>query len=395
VVLLQVQADVPGGVARRPDRAQSAPGQVEEFAGDDLPVGQGGGQTRHAARAGRAQGREVLLGGTGRRELRGHVRQPAARFGRTGPPYDRRVRRVHREPRPGRLAHPPGQAVVVGVVVGDDHAVDLADRRTAGRKALDQGVPRGRVVPARVDQDRSAVGVDDVDERGPQVGCRGWGLRWIERRRRGRGPAPWTSWTPQSPPSGHYTWTPSTGTGIQSSYLMDRQTAVPGRHSAMTELVEHRQLFIGGELTDPLGKDVIEVISPHTEEVIGRVPHASSAGRGPRGRGRPPRLRRGALAAHDPRRTDRGRHPHQGRDRRPVRGDRPRHLLRERVAVLLEHPRAGPRRDDGVGRGDHRREGFRGFRGSYPGGHSTYEEYATASSGRSSCAGSRLGWSRP
>ncbi|KUN05076.1 aldehyde dehydrogenase [Streptomyces yokosukanensis] len=42
----------------------------------------------------------------------------------------------------------------------------------------------------------------------------------------------------------------------------------------MTERVEHGQLFIGGELTDPLGKDVIEVISPHTEEVIGRVPHA-------------------------------------------------------------------------------------------------------------------------
>ena len=47
----------------------------------------------------------------------------------------------------------------------------------------------------------------------------------------------------------------------------------------MTELVEHGQLFIGGELTDPLGEDVIEVISPHTEEVIGRVPHASTAGR--------------------------------------------------------------------------------------------------------------------
>ncbi|WP_128381003.1 aldehyde dehydrogenase [Streptomyces cavernae] len=48
----------------------------------------------------------------------------------------------------------------------------------------------------------------------------------------------------------------------------------------MTELVnlrEHGQLFIGGELTDPLGQDVIEVISPHTEEVIGRVPHASAA----------------------------------------------------------------------------------------------------------------------
>ncbi|WP_327356478.1 aldehyde dehydrogenase [Streptomyces sp. NBC_01304] len=45
----------------------------------------------------------------------------------------------------------------------------------------------------------------------------------------------------------------------------------------MTELVEHGKLFIGGELVDPLGKDVIEVISPHTEEVIGRVPHAAPA----------------------------------------------------------------------------------------------------------------------
>ncbi|MEI5524359.1 aldehyde dehydrogenase [Streptomyces brasiliscabiei] len=43
----------------------------------------------------------------------------------------------------------------------------------------------------------------------------------------------------------------------------------------MTELVEHGQLFIGGEWTDPLGTDVIEVVSPHSEEVIGRVPHAS------------------------------------------------------------------------------------------------------------------------
>ncbi|MEV7435336.1 aldehyde dehydrogenase [Streptomyces griseoviridis] len=43
----------------------------------------------------------------------------------------------------------------------------------------------------------------------------------------------------------------------------------------MTELVEHGQLYIGGELTDPLGQEVIEVVSPHTEEVIGRVPHAS------------------------------------------------------------------------------------------------------------------------
>ncbi|MGW6245711.1 aldehyde dehydrogenase [Streptomyces roseolus] len=45
----------------------------------------------------------------------------------------------------------------------------------------------------------------------------------------------------------------------------------------MGELVEHGKLFIGGELTDPLGDASIEVVSPHTEEVIGRVPHASRA----------------------------------------------------------------------------------------------------------------------
>ncbi len=46
---------------------------------------------------------------------------------------------------------------------------------------------------------------------------------------------------------------------------------------AMTELVEHEKLFIGGEWADPLGRDTIDVISPHTEQVIGRVPHASRA----------------------------------------------------------------------------------------------------------------------
>ncbi|MET8755822.1 aldehyde dehydrogenase [Streptomyces sp. NPDC004667] len=45
----------------------------------------------------------------------------------------------------------------------------------------------------------------------------------------------------------------------------------------MTELVEHGHLFIGGEWTEPLGTDTIRVVSPHTEQVIGSVPHASRA----------------------------------------------------------------------------------------------------------------------
>ncbi len=39
----------------------------------------------------------------------------------------------------------------------------------------------------------------------------------------------------------------------------------------------HEKLYIGGEWVDPATKDVIEVISPHTEEVVGRVPEASIA----------------------------------------------------------------------------------------------------------------------
>ncbi|MFH9420579.1 aldehyde dehydrogenase [Streptomyces sp. NPDC017529] len=43
----------------------------------------------------------------------------------------------------------------------------------------------------------------------------------------------------------------------------------------MSDLVEHGRLYIGGEFADPAGGGTIEVVSPHTEQVIGRVPHAS------------------------------------------------------------------------------------------------------------------------
>ncbi|MFJ8041280.1 aldehyde dehydrogenase [Kitasatospora sp. NPDC096147] len=45
----------------------------------------------------------------------------------------------------------------------------------------------------------------------------------------------------------------------------------------MTGVVEHGELFIGGAWTGPAGPGVIEVRSPHTEQVIGRVPHAAEA----------------------------------------------------------------------------------------------------------------------
>ncbi|MEU8584918.1 aldehyde dehydrogenase [Streptomyces abikoensis] len=45
----------------------------------------------------------------------------------------------------------------------------------------------------------------------------------------------------------------------------------------MSDIVEHGQLYIGGRWAEPAagpGGPVIEVVSPHTEAVIGRVPHA-------------------------------------------------------------------------------------------------------------------------
>ncbi|WP_445400737.1 aldehyde dehydrogenase [Streptomyces sp. LE64] len=45
----------------------------------------------------------------------------------------------------------------------------------------------------------------------------------------------------------------------------------------MTDQVEHGKLFIGGTMTEPLGAEVIEVVSPHTGEVFARVPSASRA----------------------------------------------------------------------------------------------------------------------
>ncbi|MER5437069.1 aldehyde dehydrogenase [Streptomyces sp. NPDC002790] len=45
----------------------------------------------------------------------------------------------------------------------------------------------------------------------------------------------------------------------------------------MTEILEHHTLFIGGRWVEPAGSDTIEVVSPVTEQVVGRVPHATPA----------------------------------------------------------------------------------------------------------------------
>lgn len=41
-------------------------------------------------------------------------------------------------------------------------------------------------------------------------------------------------------------------------------------------ITEHRTLFIGGHWTEPSGDGVIEVVSPHDGQVVGRVPAATA-----------------------------------------------------------------------------------------------------------------------
>ncbi|MEU5397867.1 aldehyde dehydrogenase [Streptomyces sp. NPDC005963] len=45
----------------------------------------------------------------------------------------------------------------------------------------------------------------------------------------------------------------------------------------MTDIVEHNKLFIGGTWVEPSGSDTIDIVSPVTEQVVGRVPHATPA----------------------------------------------------------------------------------------------------------------------
>ncbi|HLT59584.1 MAG TPA: aldehyde dehydrogenase family protein, partial [Microlunatus sp.] len=40
---------------------------------------------------------------------------------------------------------------------------------------------------------------------------------------------------------------------------------------------QHDKLFIGGEWVTPAGTGTIDVINPHTEEVVGRVPDGTAA----------------------------------------------------------------------------------------------------------------------
>ena len=42
-------------------------------------------------------------------------------------------------------------------------------------------------------------------------------------------------------------------------------------------MLQHDHLFIGGDRVAPAGTATIDVVSPHTEEIVGRVPDGTPA----------------------------------------------------------------------------------------------------------------------
>ena len=75
-----------------------------------------------------------------------------------------RVGGVERDPRPGGLADPAGQPVVVRVDVGHHHALHVGDVAAGFRDAAAQCAEGIIGVPAGVNEVRPTVGLEEVDE---------------------------------------------------------------------------------------------------------------------------------------------------------------------------------------------------------------------------------------
>src|SRR5699024_404258 len=116
VAVGQVQAQVPGGVARCPHGAQVTSGKVDHGAVLEFPVGYG----RSRERVDEEQCLHVLLGKARAAQLGRHDRPALFHGPVTEVLQDRDVGGVHGDPGAGGLAQTASQARVVGVEVGED-----------------------------------------------------------------------------------------------------------------------------------------------------------------------------------------------------------------------------------------------------------------------------------
>jgi hypothetical protein len=132
------------------------PSQRQPLARHDVPVQKRRPNPRQRthppARLCRTQRREVLLRRTGGDELGEQAVRPDAGIGATRAFHDGDVGGVHGDPRAGGLPPLPRQPVVVGVVVGDQDAVDVGDGRAMSFRPRVRASYELRVVPAGVDE---------------------------------------------------------------------------------------------------------------------------------------------------------------------------------------------------------------------------------------------------
>ena len=136
-------ADAPRRVARRGDRLDAHPSDLERLAAAKLHI--------HGGRV---------------RRVVGHVERAEERLARTAGPDHRRVARPGVDPRPGRRAQRLGPADVVAVRVGQEdvpHALPIEPQ--LGHLRLE---PPRVAIQARIDQDQPVRGLDDVGHRGGQ-----------------------------------------------------------------------------------------------------------------------------------------------------------------------------------------------------------------------------------
>ena len=169
-----VEADVAGGVARRPDRPQPPTAQVDLLVVLDQDVGLGHGDHRLQHHRGEGQVGEHLVGHAGvggevEHGLEQGVGVAVARL------QDDGIVRMEPDPGTGGLARPTGQAVAVRVDVRHEHGRHVRDASSGGGQARGERPPTPRPCPTPHRRWRRRPRRARAHRRARSGGdCRGW-----------------------------------------------------------------------------------------------------------------------------------------------------------------------------------------------------------------------------
>jgi hypothetical protein len=164
VAIAVEEAHVPGRVPRGVQWHQVPAGQVQATAVLEEHVRLRLGHPFANPHRRLAQLGDHLRGHTARGEQAAHLRHHGVDAGAVPPRQQRRVGGVERDPRPAGLAQPAGEAVVVGVDVGDQRGADVGDPIAGQGEAVDQRRPGVVGVPAGVHHGDAVVQLEEMDE---------------------------------------------------------------------------------------------------------------------------------------------------------------------------------------------------------------------------------------